>query len=157
MKNIFSWGNSSLIKNHILLKNPLSLPQNQILISIWSQTNRKAEIRQKRKCDVGASKNAGQAFSTKRLSSHFFLSNFCFSFLQSLKLVFNPPFSLIVDLEQSEKRNNTISQMRLRSVFKMRMSILNTATTEQMGQGLISFFVYIKSTNFYFYFTKLWF
>ena len=47
----------------------------------------------------------------------------------------------------SEKRNNTISQMRLRSVFKMRMSILNTATTEQMGYGIISFFVYTKSTN----------
>ena len=30
--------------------------------------------------------------------------------------------------------------MRLRSVFKMRMSILNTATTEQMGYGSISFF-----------------
>jgi hypothetical protein len=26
-------------------------------------------------------------------------------------------------------------------VFKMRMSILNTATTEQMGYGIISFFV----------------
>nr|WP_300655116.1 hypothetical protein [uncultured Anaerobutyricum sp.] len=31
--------------------------------------------------------------------------------------------------------------MRLRSVFKMQMSILNTATTEQMGYGMISFFV----------------
>ena len=39
------------------------------------------------------------------------------------------------------KRNNTLSQMRLRSVFKMRMSILSTATTEQMGYGIISFFV----------------
>ena len=37
--------------------------------------------------------------------------------------------------------------MRLRSVFKMRMSILNTATTEQMGYGIISFFVCFKSTN----------
>ena len=37
--------------------------------------------------------------------------------------------------------------MRLRSVFKMRMSILNTATTEQMGYGSVSFFVYTKSTN----------
>ena len=46
-----------------------------------------------------------------------------------------------------EKRNNTLSQMRLRSVFKMRMSILNTATTEQMGYGIISFFVYPESTN----------
>ena len=52
---------------------------------------------------------------------------------------------------QSEKRNTALSQMRLRSVFKMRTSILNTATTEQMGQGSISFFVYTKSTNQYFY------
>ena len=29
--------------------------------------------------------------------------------------------------------------MRLRSVFKMRTSILNTATTEQMGYGIILF------------------
>ena len=49
--------------------------------------------------------------------------------------------------QHTEKRNNTISQMRLRSVFKMRTSILNTATTEQMGYGIISFFVYTKSTN----------
>ena len=37
--------------------------------------------------------------------------------------------------------------MRLRSVFKMRMSILNTATTEQMGYVMFSFFVYTKSTK----------
>ena len=43
--------------------------------------------------------------------------------------------------QHTEKRNNTISQMRLRSVFKIRTSILNTATTEQMGYGIISFFV----------------
>ena len=43
--------------------------------------------------------------------------------------------------QNTEKRNNTISQMRLRSVFKMRISILNTVTTEQMGYGIISFFV----------------
>ena len=40
--------------------------------------------------------------------------------------------------------------MRLGSVFKMRMSILNTATTEQMGYGIFSFFVYIKSTSQYY-------
>ena len=40
----------------------------------------------------------------------------------------------------------SLSQMRLRSVFKMRTSILNTATTEQMGYGIFSFFVYTKST-----------
>nr|WP_300650777.1 hypothetical protein [uncultured Anaerobutyricum sp.] len=37
--------------------------------------------------------------------------------------------------------------MRLGSVFKMRTSILNTATTEQMGYIIFSFFVYTKSTN----------
>ena len=47
--------------------------------------------------------------------------------------------------QNTEKRNNTISQMRLRSVFKMRTSILNTATTEQMGYGIISFFVCFSS------------
>ena len=43
--------------------------------------------------------------------------------------------------QNTEKRNHAISQMRLRSGFKMRMSILNTATTEQMGYGMVSFFV----------------
>ena len=43
-----------------------------------------------------------------------------------------------------KKRNNALSQMRLRSVFKMRMSILNTATTEQMGCIIFSFFVYYQ-------------
>ena len=47
--------------------------------------------------------------------------------------------------QNTEKRNNTISQMRLRSVYKMRMSILNTATTDQMGYGIISFFVCFSS------------
>jgi len=37
--------------------------------------------------------------------------------------------------------------MRLRSVFKMRTSILNTATTEQMGYGIISFFVCFPLMN----------
>ena len=57
--------------------------------------------------------------------------------------------------QNTEKRNNTISQMRLRSVFKMRASILNTATTEQMGYGIISFFVYFspnESNSYFFYF-----
>ena len=38
-----------------------------------SPKNRKAEIYYKRKCDVGASKNAGQAFSAPRLSSYILL------------------------------------------------------------------------------------
>ena len=49
--------------------------------------------------------------------------------------------------QNTEKRNNTISQMRLRSVFKMRKSILNTATTEQMGYDIVSFFVCFLSMN----------
>ena len=47
----------------------------------------------------------------------------------------------------NRKKKEYISQMRLRSVFKMQMRILNTATTEQMGYGILSFFVYMKSTN----------
>ena len=43
--------------------------------------------------------------------------------------------------QNTEKRNTAISQMWLGSVFKMRFSILITATTEQMGYGSISFFV----------------
>ena len=35
--------------------------------------NRNPETLYRIKCDVGASKNAGQAFSTPRLSSHFIL------------------------------------------------------------------------------------
>ena len=38
--------------------------------------------------------------------------------------------------------------MRLRSVFKMQISILNTATTEQMGYGIISFFVCFPLNEF---------
>ena len=49
--------------------------------------------------------------------------------------------------QNTEKRNNAIFQMRLRSGFKMRISILNPATTEQMGYGIISFFVCFLSTN----------
>nr|WP_300651785.1 hypothetical protein [uncultured Anaerobutyricum sp.] len=37
--------------------------------------------------------------------------------------------------------------MRLRSVSKMRISILSTATTEQMGYGNISFFVCFPLIN----------
>ena len=47
-----------------------------------------------------------------------------------------------MDLKQTEKRNNDTFQMRLGSVFKMRTSILNTATTEQMECIIVSFFVF---------------
>ena len=46
----------------------------------------------------------------------------------------------IVDLDSQKKEKNKISQMRLGSVFKMRTSILNTATTEQMGYLIFFFF-----------------
>ena len=44
----FLMGNSSLIKNHILPEIPLSISQNQILISIWSQKteNQKFDIKE---------------------------------------------------------------------------------------------------------------
>ena len=45
-----------------------------------------------------------------------------------------------VDLDSQKKEKNNTSQMRLRSVFKMRTSILNTATTEQMGCIIFFFF-----------------
>ena len=102
---IFLWRNSSLINNHRLLVNPL-LPTQDLNINVHLEPkSRKAEIWYRRKCDVGASKNAGQAFSTPRLSSHFLLyqiSAFCF-FSPSNKLVFNPPFSPIVDLDSQKK------------------------------------------------------
>ena len=55
--------------------------------------SRKAEIWYRRKCDVGASKNASQAFSTKRLSSHFLLYQisafrFFFRLYEIYKLLF---------------------------------------------------------------------
>ena len=40
-----------------------------------------------------------------------------------------------------KKEKNDISQMRLRSVFKMQTSILSTATTEHLGYVIFSFFV----------------
>ena len=56
--------------------------------------NRKAEIYYKRKCDVGASKNAGQAFSAPRLSSHFSLYNISgFRFLSPSIRIFENTFS----------------------------------------------------------------
>ena len=42
-------------------------------------------------------------------------------------------FFIVLTVKNEKKKKNNTSQMRLRSVFKMRMSILNTATTEQMG------------------------
>ena len=47
--------------------------------------------------------------------------------------------------------------MRLRSVFKMRMSILNTAITEQIGYDIISFLVCFHQMNqivIHIYFTE---
>ena len=73
--------------------------------------------------------------------------------LTTTNLLGDTDAALIEDIElnymesSKEKRNNTLSQMRLRSVFKMRISILNTATTEQMGYDIVSFFVYTKFTN----------
>ena len=63
-----------------------------------------------------------------------------FNFPEDHSLLGNPPFSPTVDLDSQKKEKTNTSHMRLRSVFKMRTSILNTATTEQMG--CISFFFF---------------
>ena len=101
----FLWGNSSLIKNHSLLDNPLIPIQDLNTNFHLEPKDRKAKILYRRKYDVGASKNAEQAFSTKRLSSHFLLCQiFGFRFFSpSNKLVFNPPFSPTVDLDSQKK------------------------------------------------------
>ena len=66
---IFLSRNSSLIKSQNLLENPLLFPT-EITNFLLEPNSRKAEILYIIQCDVGASKNAEQAFSTKRLSSH---------------------------------------------------------------------------------------
>ena len=63
----------SLVNSHNLLGNFLIPIQALNTNFLLEPKSRKAKIGYKRKCDVGASKNAGQAFSTKRLSSHFLL------------------------------------------------------------------------------------
>ena len=74
--------NSKLVvSNHRLLGNSL-IPIQALNTNFHLEPkSRKEKIWYRRKCDVGASKNAGQAFSTPRLSSHFLLyqiSAFCF-------------------------------------------------------------------------------
>ena len=90
------------------------------------------------------------------LFSHIFISSVISNnlYLSPLEINFPESYILLVHstlpncrFKIAKKRKNTISQMRLRSVFKMRTNILNTATTEQMGYGIFSFFVYTKSTN----------
>ena len=66
--------NFSLVNSHSLLDNPLILIQDLNTNFHLDPKNRKLKIWDRRKCDVGASKNAKQAFSTPRLSSHFLLS-----------------------------------------------------------------------------------
>ena len=63
--------NFSLVNSHSLLDNPLILIQDLNTNFHLEPKNRKLKIWDRRKCDVGASKNAEQAFSTLRLSSHF--------------------------------------------------------------------------------------
>ena len=63
-----------------------------------------------------------------------------FNFQRIHNLLGNP-HSRQLQIENSQKKEtNNTSQMRLGSVFKMRMSILNTATTEQMGCIICFFF-----------------
>ena len=111
------------------LFSPLSPPKPILFIPRGANTQKIKRI-DHRKCNVRASKNAGQTY-----------------FLSSSRLLSSPPHPLKAYCihstwsQHTEKRNNIISQMRLRSVFKMRISILNTATTEQMGYDIVSFFV----------------
>ena len=66
-----------------------------------------------------------------------------FNFQRIHNLLGNP-HSRQLQIENSQKKEtNNTSQMRLGSVFKMRMSILNTATTEQMGCIICLFFLTI--------------
>ena len=110
------------MENHNFLENPLFFRKLNVIqqkdAHFWGNSffctkswfhlepkNRKPETLYRIKCDVGASKNASQAFSTKRLSSHFLfyqISAFRF-FSPSNKLVFNPPFSPTVDLDSQKK------------------------------------------------------
>ena len=92
-------------ENHSLLDNPLSPIQDLNTNFHLEPKSRKPEIQDRRKYDVGASKNAKQAFSTPRLSSHFLLSQILgFRFFSpSNKFVFNSPFSPIVDLDSQKK------------------------------------------------------
>ena len=92
MKNIFSWENSSLIKNHILLKNPLSLPQNQILISIWSQKTEKQKLDRKENVMSEQVKMPVRHFLRSDYLHIFFYSKFllfvCFRLFSSIFLAY---------------------------------------------------------------------
>ena len=111
MKNIFSWGNSSLIKNHILLKNPLSLPQNQILIFIWSQKNRKAEISYIIQCeDSRGVENACSAFLLAP-TSH------CIIYEISAFLLFGSRRKLVFRFEEEEGIIQKIMRINQRKIL----------------------------------------
>ena len=109
--------------NHSLLDNPL-IPIQALNINFHLEPkDRKPEINRKENV---------MSERVKMPSRHFLRSNY-------LHIFFSIKFWVFVSL---------VPQF----VFKMRISILNTATTEQMGYGIISFFVYtnlqIKSYMF---------
>ena len=66
----FLMENFSLVNSHNLLGSPLIHIQNLNTNFHLEPASRKAEILYQIECDVGANKNAEQAFSMKRLSSH---------------------------------------------------------------------------------------
>ena len=66
------WRFSSPNKNHRFLWKPLLFFNTKYWFHLASK-NRNPETVYRIKCDVGANKNAGQAFSMPRLSSHFIL------------------------------------------------------------------------------------
>ena len=72
-KKIFPSGDFHSNENHRLLGKPFISIQDSNTNFHLEPKNRKAEIIYRIQCDVGANKNAGQAFSMPRLSSHFIL------------------------------------------------------------------------------------
>ena len=83
----FLMGNSSLIKNHILPEIPLSIPQNQILISIWSQKT------ENQKFDI---KENVMSEQVKMPNRHFLRSDYLHIFFYIKFLVFVSLFQQII-------------------------------------------------------------
>ena len=91
------------------------------------------------------------------LFSHIFISSVISNNLYLSPLEINFPESYILLVHSTlpncrfkiarKKKKHHIPDAASERVFKMRTNILNTATTEQMGYGIFSFFVYTKSTN----------
>ena len=99
----FLWKLNPKGLTHFFWRNPLFFPH-KILISS-GPINRNPKTLYRIKCDVGASKNAGQAFSTSRLSSHFILYQIsAFRFFSPLNII-NHRFLLFKHHIMAESRS----------------------------------------------------